>query len=130
MKKLIMFIAIATVIGVIAGCVSSSKHYNMTGSWKYTFEETGKSGVQTGSMTLVQVGYSLSGTSNDSYGEFLVNGVVAENSSTFTIDGKRNDLKRSYHLTGILTSDDKFEGSYTTDQNTSGTMKGSKIIAN
>jgi len=31
--------------GFITACVSVPKHHNLTGTWKYTFEETGKSEV-------------------------------------------------------------------------------------
>ncbi|OGV48019.1 MAG: hypothetical protein A2X49_13345 [Lentisphaerae bacterium GWF2_52_8] len=129
MKKLIM-LAVATIaIGLIAGCTSSPKHYNMTGSWKYTFEESGKSEVQNGSMTIAQESYKLRGKCNDSFGEFDISGTIAETNPTFLIEGKRNDGKRSFRLNGLLSSDDKFEGTYTTDQNTSGTMKGKKTTA-
>ena len=114
--------------GLLVGCSSVPKHYNMTGTWQYSFEETGKDGVQTGSMRITQDGYKLSGKCSDAFGEFNLSGSLTENSPKFMIAGKRNDYKRNFSLSGTL-ADDKFEGTYTTDQNSSGTMKGSRISA-
>ena len=127
MKKSIMLALVIAATGLIAGCSSLPERYNMTGTWKYTFEETGKDGVQDGSMTLAQESYKLEGKCNDAFGEFELLGSITENSSKFMIDGKRNDGKRSFHLIASLSSDNEFEGTYTTDQNTSGTIKGKRI---
>jgi hypothetical protein len=127
MKKITMLAMLLTLAGFISGCASTPKQCNLSGSWNYTFEETGRDGVQTGSMKLVQESYVLSGESHDSFGEFIVTGVV--DNPKFTIDGKRNDGKRSYRLNATLIGDNEFEGVYTTDQNTSGTIKGSRITA-
>ncbi len=130
MKKLIM-LAVLTVIavGFLAACSSVPKHANMTGSWKYTFEENGKDGVYKGTMTIAQESYRLSGKCNDAFGEFDLSGTISENGPKIMLDGKRNDLKRNFHFTGMLSSDNEFEGTYTTDQNTSGTMKGERVSA-
>jgi opacity protein-like surface antigen len=131
MKKLIIFAAMAVIaIGFIAGCASVPEHSNMTGNWKYTFEETGRDGVLNGTMTIAQDSYKLSGKCNDAFGEFELKGSISENGPKFMIDGKRNDFKRNFHLTGMLSSDNEFEGTYTTDQNTSGTMRGSRVGVN
>ena len=128
MKKLIMLAVLAVIaVGFFAACSSVSKHCNMTGSWKYTFEETGRSGVQNGTMTIAQDSYNLRGKCNDLFGEFQLTGSMDENSSKFIIDGTRNDDKRNFHLNGSLSSDNAFEGTFTTNQNTSGTMKGTKV---
>jgi len=129
MKKLIMLAALIVVTGLIAGCSSVPKHCNMTGAWNYKFEENGKSGTQNGSMTLIQDSYKLQGKCIDAFGEFALTGSIAENSPKLVIDGKRADDKRNFHLIATLTSDNEFEGTYTTDQNTSGTLKGSRITA-
>ena len=129
MKKSIMFAAVIIVAGFLAGCASAPKHCNMTGTWTYKFEETGRSGVQDGSMTIAQESYAIKGKCNDSFGEFALTGSISENGPKFTIDGKRNDEKRNFRLNASLTSDNQFEGTYTTDQNTSGTMTGSRITA-
>ena len=129
MRKLIMLAALIVVTGLFAGCSSVPKHCNMTGAWNYKFEEAGRSGVQNGSMTLAQDCYKLQGKCIDAFGEFALTGTNTENSPKFIIDGKRTDDKRNFHLNGTLTSDNEFEGTYTTDQNTSGTMKGSRITA-
>jgi hypothetical protein len=126
MKKLIMMAALIIAVGFITGCSSVPKNSNMTGNWKYTFEETGRSGVQNGTMSIIQESYSLRGKCNDLFGEFQLTGSKDENSSKFIVDGTRNDGTRSFHLNGTLSSDNAFEGTYTTNQNTSGTMKGSK----
>ena len=129
MKKSIMF-AVAILSSVlIAGCASAPTHYNMTGVWQYSFEETGKSGIQTGSMTIRQNAYAISGKSSDAFGEFDLTGSLSENSPKFMIAGKRNDYKRNFSLSGTLSSPDKFEGTYTTDQNTAVTMNGKRISA-
>lgn len=126
MKTSFMLAAIIITAGFITGCSSVPKHYNMTGNWKYTFEEAGKNEVQDGSMTLAQNSYNLNGKCNDASGEYYITGTISQNSPTFTIEGKRNDNKRTFRLTGTLSSDENFEGTYTTDQNTSGTIKGNK----
>ena len=129
MKKSIMIAAMIIATGFITGCSSVPKNSNMTGDWKYTFEETGRSGVQNGTMTIAQDSYTLSGKCNDVFGEFKLSGSISENGPKFIIDGTRNDGTRSFHLNGSLHSDNEFEGTYSTNQNTSGTMKGNKIPA-
>lgn len=128
MRNSIM-LAMVVAAGFIAGCSSLPTHHNMTGTWKYTFEETGKSEVQNGSMTITQDSYALSGKSNDAFGEFNLTGTINENSPKFMLEGNRVDNKRDFHLSGTLSSDNEFEGTYTTNQNTSGTMTGTRIIA-
>ena len=131
MKKLIMLAVVAVIAaGFFAACASVPKHSNMTGSWKYTFDETGRDGVQNGTMTIAQESYRLSGKCNDAFGEFELKGSISENGPKFMIDGQRNDSKRNFHLSGVLSCDNEFEGTYTTDQNTSGTMKGKRVTAN
>jgi len=127
MKNLIMLAVVIIAVGYFTGCTSVPKHDNMTGDWKYTFEETGRSGVQDGSMTLAQESYKLNGKCSDAFGEFELSGSITENSPRFILDGKRTDNKRNFHLTASLLSHNEFEGTYTTDQNTSGTMKGSRL---
>ena len=90
--------------GIIAGCSSLPERYNMTGTWKYTFEETGKSVVQDGSMTLAQESYKLKGKCSDAFGEFDLTGTITEQSTKFMIDGRRNDGKRNFHLTATMSS--------------------------
>jgi len=129
MKNSLMLAVVIMAAGLITGCASFPKHQNMTGAWTYTFEETGKSDVQNGSMTLVQESYMIKGKCNDAFGEFDLSGSLSETGPKFMIDGRRNDGKRNFHLSGELFSDNQFEGTYTTDQNTSGTMKGKRITA-
>jgi hypothetical protein len=129
MKKLIILAAITIFAGLLTGCASIPKYCNMTGTWNYTFEETGKSGTQTGSMKIAQESYKIIGKCNDAFGEFELSGTLDEESPKFSIDGKRNDGKRNFRLTGTLTSDTQFEGTYTTDQNTSGILKGTRVTA-
>jgi hypothetical protein len=126
MRKSIMLALAVIVTGLISSCSSVPKHYNMTGNWRYTFEEKGGGEVQNGSMAITQDSYKLSGKANDAFGEFILTGTVSENGPKFVIEGKRNDYKRSFRLNGTLDSDNKFEGTYTTDQNTSGTMSGNR----
>ncbi|HCE46049.1 MAG TPA: hypothetical protein DET40_21090 [Lentisphaeria bacterium] len=114
-------------VGIFAGCSSVPKHDNMTGDWKYTFEETGKDGVHNGTMTIAQESYKLKGKCNDASGEFELSGSISENGPKFMIDGRRNDNKRNFHLNAALLSHNEFEGTYTTDQNTTGTMKGNRL---
>jgi len=126
MRKSIIFAVAIIAAGFMAGCTSVPKHYNMTGNWKYTFEEVGRSGVQNGTMTIAQESYTLRGKANDAFGTFELSGSISENSPTFMIEGTRSDYKRSFRLTGTLSADNEFKGTYTTNQNTSGTMKGHK----
>ena len=127
MKKVAILAMLLTIAGFISGCASAPEQCNLSGTWDYTFEETGRVGVQTGSMKLVQRNYALNGQSSDAFGTFAVAGTVT--GSKFTLDGTRDDGKRSYQLNAKLTGDNEFEGVYTTNQNTSGTMKGSRITA-
>jgi len=129
MKNLIMLAVAIVAVGFFAGCASAPKHDNMTGDWKYTFEENGREGVQNGTMTIAQESYKLKGKCNDAFGEFELSGSISENGPKFMIDGRRNDNKRNFHLNGVLSSHNEFEGTYTTDQNTSGTMKGCRLKA-
>lgn len=126
MKKLIILALAFIVTGLISGCTSVPKHYNMTGNWRYTFEEKGNSQVQNGTMTIAQDSYRLTGKCNDASGEFRLTGTISENGPKFVIEGERTDYKRTFRLNGTLSSDNKFEGTYTTNQNTSGTMSGSR----
>jgi len=130
MKKSIMLAVITIILGLIAGCSSVPEHYNVTGTWKYTFEEKGKSETQTGSMVLVQDSYKLTGKAYDAFGEFVLSGSLSAVDSTFMIDGKRIDGKRSFRLNGSLNSDNELEGTYTTDQNTSGTLEAIRVTNN
>jgi len=127
MKNLIMLAVAIVAVGYFTGCTSVPRHDNMTGDWKYTFEETGKDGVQNGTMTIAQESYKLKGKCNDAFGEFELSGSISENGPKFMIDGKRIDNKRNFHLNGALLSHNEFEGTYTTDQNTTGTMKGNRL---
>lgn len=127
MKRNAIMALMLALVGLISGCASAPQQCNLSGSWNYTFEETGRDGIQNGSMKLVQEGYTLRGESSDAFGTFVVTGVVT--GAKFTIDGRRIDGKRTYHLNAMLNGDNNFEGSYTTNQNTSGTLKGSRITA-
>jgi hypothetical protein len=129
MKKAIVLIAVTVLAGLFAGCSSVPQHCNMTGTWSYTFEETGRDGKQTGSMKVTQEGYKLSGKCNDAFGEFDLTGNTDEIGPKFVMDGKRNDGKRNFHLIASLKNDNEFDGTYTTDQNTSGTLKATRSIA-
>lgn len=128
MRKVIMFAAAIIVAGFMTGCSSVPKHCNMTGVWKYEFEENGRSGEQNGTMTLAQDSYTLKGKCIDGFGEFDVTGSVTEDDSKFVIDGKRIDGKRSFHLNGTLRTDNEFNSTYSTDQNTSGTLTGTRVV--
>jgi hypothetical protein len=130
MKKIIMLTVVTIIIGLIVGCSSVPPHYNMTGTWKCTFTETGKSEAQTGSMVLVQKSYKVTGKSYDSFGEFELLGSISAEDSTFMVDGKRNDGKRSFRLNGSLNSDNEFKGTYTTDENISGTLEATRVTSN
>jgi hypothetical protein len=129
MKSLIMLAVAIIAVGYFTGCSSVPNHDNMTGSWKYTFEETGKDGVKNGTMTIAQESYKLKGKCNDAFGEFDLSGSISENGPKFIIDGVRIDNQRNFHLNGSLLSHDEFEGTYTTNQNTSGKIKGNRLKA-
>ncbi len=129
MRNSIMLAVVILATGFIVGCSSVPQHQNMSGNWNYTFEETGRDGVQNGTMTIAQESYKLKGKCNDAFGEFDLSGTISENGPKFTIDGRRNDNKRNFHLEGSLSSNKEFKGTYTTDQNTSGMMKGSRSAA-
>ena len=128
MKKLLMLAAVISLGCFWAGCTSVPNYCNLSGSWNYTFEETGRDGIQTGSMTLVQDGFQLSGKANDSFGEFTVTGNITVGGTKLVINGKRNDGRRNFQLSAALRGENTFEGTYTTDQNTSGTLKACRIV--
>lgn len=130
MKKSIMLAAVAVIIGLFAGCSSISENCNLTGTWQYTFNENGKDATQTGSMALTQDSYNLTGVANDSFGQFNLTGTNIAGSSNLIIDGVRLDGSRTFHIIGILDNDNEFEGTYTTNQNTSGTIQANRIGGN
>lgn len=127
MKKSIMFSLIALAICILAGCSSVSNNLNLSGTWNYTFKEFGKDQVQTGSMTIMQDSYKLTGKANDSFGEFQLTGTYIPGSPSLVLDGIRNDKTRTFHFVGKLSSDNEFDGTYTTNQNTSGTLNATRI---
>ncbi len=129
MKKGIMALVAILGVSVLSGCASQPKYANLTGTWNYTFEESGKTGTQTGSMNLAQNQFELSGKANDAFGEFKVNGSIDSSSSKFNLNGVRNDGKRSFKMNASLSDENTFSGIYSTDQNTSGKMEGTRIGA-
>ncbi len=128
MKKTVLsLLAVAAAVLVVSGCASVPQFTNMTGQWKYSYVETGKKEVETGAMTLKQDCFKLSGQANDAHGEFALTGNL--NGIEFVLDGMRNDNKRSFKINASLDSENSFSGKYTTDQNTSGEIFGSRIIS-
>lgn len=127
MKKLMLGLSLLAVCLVYGGCASVPQFANLTGQWKYTFTETGKKAVETGSMNLKQDCFKLSGQANDSYGEFALAGTVE--GPDFVINGTRNDAKRSFKLSATLEDENTFSGTYTTDQKTSGKLSGQRVIS-
>ena len=130
MKKSIMLALVTIILGLMVGCSSVPPHYNMTGTWKYTFTENGKNEAQAGSMVLAQESYKVTGKAYQSFGEFELRGSISEKDSTFMIDGKRIDGKRSFRLNGSLNSDHEFECTYTTDENISGKLEAARATSN
>ena len=128
MKKSIMLALVALFIGLLAGCASVPNNCNLTGTWKYTFEESGKDETQTGLMTLTQDQYTLKGKANDAFGEFNLTGSNIAGTPNISIEGVRIDNKRTFNFSGKLTTENEFEGTYTTNQNTSGTLEANRVI--
>ena len=127
-KSILTAVAILGVV-ILSGCASQPRHANLTGAWNYTFEESGKSVTQTGSMTIAQNQYDLSGKAIDAFGEFSLSGLIDANSSKFILNGMRNDNKRTFKMDAVLSDENTFSGTYITDQNTSGSIKGSRLNA-
>ena len=129
MKRNIL--AVMAILGVVffSGCASQPRHANLTGPWNYTFEESGKSVTQRGSMTIAQNQYEFSGKAIDAFGEFSLSGSIDANSSKFILNGIRNDNKRTFKIDAVLSDENTFSGTYSTDQNTSGSIKGSRLNA-
>ncbi len=126
MKRILLGLAMIVACAVFSGCAGVPQFANLTGQWKYQFTESGKKDVETGSMTLSQNGFVLSGKANDAYGEFALTGTLE--GAHMIINGVRNDQKRSFKLSAMLQSENSFDGNYTTDQKTSGQIWGSRIV--
>jgi hypothetical protein len=127
MKKAFVGFAMVVACVMFNGCASVPKYVNMTGQWKYKFVESGKDDIETGSMKLKQDGVALSGQANDSYGEFVLTGTLE--GPNLTINGIRNDQKRSFKILAKIEDENKFEGTFSTDQKTTGEINGTRIIA-
>ncbi len=127
MKRMVLGLAMVMACIVFSGCSSVPQFANLTGQWKYQFTETGKDNVETGSMTLKQDCFKLSGQANDAFGEFALTGTVE--GPAFIINGIKNDQKRSFKLSATLDDENSFSGKYTTDQKTAGQMTGTRIIS-
>jgi len=76
-------------------------------------------------MSLVQDGYNLKGKCNDAFGEFFLSGSL--DVTKIAIMGKRNDDKRDFQLSAELTGENDFSGTFTTNQNTTGTLTAHRI---
>jgi hypothetical protein len=126
MKRLVVGLTLIVACVVFVGCASVPQFTNLTGQWNYQFTESGKNEVQTGSMNLKQDCFKLTGQANDAYGEFALTGTVE--GSDFTINGIKNDQKRSFKMSAKLEDENSFNGKYTTDQKTSGQMTGTRIV--
>lgn len=127
MKGTAIGLAMIVACIVFTGCASVPQFANLSGQWKYQFTETGKKDVETGSMTLKQDCFKLSGQANDAYGEFTLAGSVE--GPDFIINGSRNDQKRSFKLSATLEDENSFNGTYSTDQKTAGKICGSRILS-
>ncbi len=112
---------------ILVGCASVPKHCNLTGQWKYYYQVDGSDEADTGTMTLAQSSYALSGKANDGMGEFALTGAL--DGINFKIDGVKNDKKRSFTMQAVLKSEDEFTGTYSTDQKTSGKIWGSRLVS-
>ncbi len=125
MKKSILLATLAAVTMLIAGCASQPKFANLTGTWNYSFLETGKSDKDTGKMELKQDCFKLSGKANDGFGQFAVTGSIE--GAKVVIDGKRDDGKRSFTIKATVCDENSFEGTYSTDQKTSGEISAKRF---
>ena len=126
MKRIVVGLVMAVACVVFSGCSSVPQFANLTGQWKYQFNESGKKGVETGSMTLKQDCFKLTGQANDAFGEFALTGTVE--GPDLVINGIKNDQKRSFKMSATLEDENSFRGKYTTDQKTSGEIWGSRIV--
>ena len=127
MKRLFLGLTLLVACFVFAGCSSVPQFANMTGQWKYQFNEEGKKNIETGSMTLKQTEFALTGKANDAYGEFTLTGNIE--GAHVIINGVRNDQKRSFKFSVMMQDENSFDGNYTTDQKTSGDIWGSRVIS-
>jgi hypothetical protein len=127
MKRMFIGLAVILACAVLTGCSSVPQFPNLTGQWKYQFTESGKKDVETGSMKLQQNCFKLSGQANDAFGEFALEGTV--DGGDVVINGVKNDKKRSFKISADLETENSFSGTYTTDQNTSGRIWGSRILS-
>lgn len=118
MKRIIVLVA---AMALIAGCASVSKDVNLTGKWDYTYGAKNK----TGSMNLIQNGYTMTGVAYDAEGKFNVRGTLKE--TKLTLFGINVDnAAKTFTANLELTSDNSFEGTYTNTLGQAGNMQGSR----
>ena len=125
--RTLAFLAAAIAVATLVGCGSLPQYPNLTGEWRYTFQENGKDQVDTGTMSLKQDFFNLSGTANDGFGAFALTGKIE--GTKFNISGQRSDGKRSCTMDVGLTTETAFSGTYSTDQKTAGAISGTRITA-
>ena len=118
MKRIIVLDAVMV---LIAGCASVSKDVNLSGKWDYNYGAKKK----TGSMTLLQNGFSMTGIAYDAEGKFHVKGSLK--GVKLTLFGINVDnAAKTFTANLELTSDNSFEGTYTNTLGESGEMEGER----
>jgi hypothetical protein len=120
MKKSFMSAALSLVAVVFAGCASIPQNPNLTGQWSYKLTDSITEKESDGTMTLTQKVYEVSGKANDAFGEFAVTGTVP--GPKFVLKFVKNDKSLSYTVNVQMTSNDAFEGTFTTTKGKAGTI--------
>jgi hypothetical protein len=106
---------------LFVGCNSIPQSPNLTGAWSYKLTDSQTKKISDGKMTLTQKVYDIKGVANDAYGEFAVTGTVP--GPQFVLKFVKNDKSLDYTVNVNMTSNDAFEGTFTTTKGKSGTIE-------
>ncbi|HJO91858.1 MAG TPA: hypothetical protein QF753_00525 [Victivallales bacterium] len=121
MKKSLSLIGVVLgLLFLISSCSSVPKNANLTGKWLYDY---GENLDQKGSMSLNQDGYEVTGTSNNVDGQYTITGKVV--GSKFNYEGQSD--KNTFTASCDLTSENAFEGSYTSTSGTAGDIEARRV---
>lgn len=125
MIKYVSFVAALLITGILfTSCTTIPQSPNLTGAWEYSLTDSATEKVNDGSMTLTQKAFDVTGKANDAFGEFAVSGNVS--GPTFVLKFVKNDNSLNYTVNVSMTSEDTFNGTFTTDTGKAGKISGKR----